>query len=65
MEEDLKILKVEYLRSHLLDKTLTLNLDLDDQTLFYKSLKESWPPMEEDLRCKDDLNACRMWRMSS
>ena len=30
MEEDLKILKVEYLRKHLLDQTQILNLGLDD-----------------------------------
>ena len=34
MEEDLKILKVEYLSNHLLDHTQILNLDLDDQTIF-------------------------------
>ena len=39
MEKDLKILKVEYLHNHLLDQTLILNLGLDDQTIFYKSLK--------------------------
>jgi hypothetical protein len=35
MEEDLKILKVEYLRKHLLDQTQILNLGLDDQTFLY------------------------------
>ena len=33
MEADLKILKVEYLRNHLLVPTKILNLSLDDQTL--------------------------------
>ena len=42
MEENLKIVKVEYLRYHLLDQTLILNLGSDDQTVFYKSLKERW-----------------------
>ena len=38
MEDDLKILKVEYLTNQL-DHTQILNLSLDDQTIFYKSLK--------------------------
>ena len=41
---------MEYLRNHLLDQTKILNLGLDDQTIFYKSLKERYPPMEEDLK---------------
>ena len=40
MEEELKILEVEYLHNHSLDQTQILNLGLDDQTIFYKSLKE-------------------------
>ena len=47
MEEDLKILKVEY-------------LGLDDQTIFYKFLKLRQPPMEDELRCKDKFSMCRM-----
>ena len=39
MEEDLKILKVEYLSNHLLDHTQVLNLYLNDQTISYKSPK--------------------------
>ena len=39
MEDDLKILEVECLSNHLLDLTQTLNLGLDDQTIFQKSLK--------------------------
>ena len=39
MEDNLKILKVEYLRNHLLDYTQILNLSLDDQTKFYKCFK--------------------------
>ena len=35
MEDDLKILKVEYLSNPLLDHTKILNLSLDDQTLFF------------------------------
>ena len=34
MEEDLKVLKVEYLSNHLLNHTQILNLILDDQTIF-------------------------------
>ena len=34
MEEDLKILKVEYLSNRLLDHTQILNLSSDDQTIF-------------------------------
>ena len=37
MEDDLKILKVEYLSTNLLDPTQILNLSLDDQTALYKS----------------------------
>ena len=55
MEDNLKILKVEYLSNHLLDHTQILNLSLVDQTIFYKSLKWRWPPMEDNLNCKDDL----------
>ena len=39
MEDDLKILKVEYLSNLLLDHTETKNLRLDDQTIFVKSSK--------------------------
>ena len=42
-EDDLKIFKVEYLCNHLLDHTQISNLGLDDQTLFYKSLKGRRP----------------------
>ena len=48
MEDDLKILKVEYLRNHLLDHTQILNLSWDDQTILYKSFKWRRPPMEDD-----------------
>jgi hypothetical protein len=39
MEDDLKILKVGYLRNHLLDHTQILNLSSYDQTIFCKYLK--------------------------
>ena len=36
MEDDLKILKVEYLSYRLMDPTQTLNLSLDDQNILDK-----------------------------
>ena len=39
MEDDIKILKVEYLSHCLLDHTQILNLSLDDQTILNKFLK--------------------------
>ena len=50
MEDNLKILQVEYLGNHSLDHAPILSLSFDDQTIFYKSLKWGWPPMEEDLK---------------
>ena len=47
IEDDLKILKVEYLSNHLLDHTQILNLSLYDQTL---SFQWRWPPMEDNLK---------------
>ena len=38
MEDNLKILKLEYLSNHFVDLTQILNLSLYDQTIFYKSL---------------------------
>ena len=50
MEDNLKILKVEYLSNHSLDHTQVLNLSLDDQTIFYKSQKWRRPRMEDNLK---------------
>ena len=50
MEDDLKILKEEYLSNYILEPTQILNLSFDDQTIFYKSLKLRRPPMEDDLK---------------
>ena len=50
MEDNLKILKVEYLSNNLLDHTQIWNLCLYDQTIFYKSLKWRRPQMENDLK---------------
>ena len=48
MEDDLKILKVEV--NQWLDHTQILNLSLEDQTIFYKSLKSRRPSIEDDLK---------------
>ena len=50
MEDDLKVLKMEYLSNHLLDHTNILNLSFDDQTILNKSLKKRLPSMEDDLK---------------
>ena len=50
MEDNLKILKVEYLRHHLLDHTPILNLSLGDYTESKTYLKWRWPPMEDNLK---------------
>ena len=50
MEDDFKILKLEYLSNHLMDHTQILNLSLDDQTILYKSFELRQPPMEDDLK---------------
>ena len=47
MEDNLKILKVEYLSNHLLDHTQILNFSLYDQTLLCKGKP---PPMEDNLK---------------
>ena len=50
MEDDLKILKEDYLSNHLSDPTQILNLSLDDQTNVYKCINWRWPSMKEDLK---------------
>ena len=47
MEDDLKILKGEYLSNHLLDPTQILNLSLDDQRILHNALQWRLPQMEE------------------
>ena len=49
MEDNLKILKVEYLSNRLLDHTQILNLSLYDQPKFWNS-KWRRPPMEDNLK---------------
>ena len=50
MEDDLKILKVEYLSNPLLDHTQILNLDVGDQSKVFKYFKWRRPPMEDNLK---------------
>ena len=50
MEDDLKILKVEYISNRLLDHTQILNLSFDDQNMFSKSSKWWRPQMEDNLK---------------
>ena len=50
IEDDLKILKEEYLSNQLLDHTQILNFSLDNQTIFYKYFKWRQPPQEDDLK---------------
>ena len=50
MEDDLKILKVEYLSNHWLDLTRIWNLRLGDQTKLYKCVKWRQPRIEDDLK---------------
>ena len=53
MEEELKILKAEYLSNQWLDFPKILNLSLGDQTKIIKEcLKGRRPPTEEDIRGK-------------
>jgi hypothetical protein len=65
MEDDLKILRVEYILNYLLDHTQISNLSLDDQTKFYKSWEWRQPPTEDNLRRNDDLKTCHTWGISS
>ena len=50
MEEDLKLLKLEYLSINLLDLTQISNLSLDEQTVLYKSFQWRQPSIEDDLK---------------
>ena len=49
MEDNLKVFKVEYIRTHLLDLPWPLNLSLGDQTKIDFFLKWRRPPMEDNL----------------
>ena len=60
MTDDLKICKVEYISNHFLDQTQIVDLSLNDQTIFYKSLHCILPTMEDDLRYKDDLKVSQI-----
>ena len=67
MEDNLKILKAEFLSNDLLDHTQILNLSLDDQTIYYKSLKWRWSPIEDDLKILkvEFLSSHLKWRQPS
>ena len=52
---------MEYLSNHLLDQTQILKLNLDDQTIFYQSLKCQQPQLEDDPPMEDDLH----WKTTS
>jgi predicted translin family RNA/ssDNA-binding protein len=50
MEDDLKILKIEYLSNHWSDLIQILNLSYVEQTKVYRILKVKTTPMEDDLK---------------
>ena len=50
MEDNLKILKVEFLINRLLDYTQFSNLDVCDQTKFFKYFKWRRPHLEDNLK---------------
>ena len=50
MEDDLKILKLEYLSNHLLDLTNILNWSLYEHSIFSQSFKWRRPPMEDNIK---------------
>ena len=56
IEDDLKILKVEYLSNQLLDHTQIFNLSLDDQTIFLQIFKIKTTPMEYNLKIKSGIS---------
>jgi hypothetical protein len=50
MEDDLKILNVEYLSNHWSDLVQILNLGYGDQTKVYRSFRLRISTMEDDLK---------------
>jgi hypothetical protein len=50
MEDNLKILNVEYLSNHSSDLVQILNLSYGDQTKVYRSFRLKTTPMEDDLK---------------
>ena len=50
MEDDLKILNVEYLSNHWSDLIQVLNISKWDQTKVYRSFRLKTTPMEDDLK---------------
>ena len=60
MEDDLKILNVEYLRNHLLDHSQISNLSLDDKLYFTNYLNEDelkWKTTSKYLKCNNSATA--------
>ena len=55
MEDDLKILKVEYLSNHWLDLPQILNLS----SVYQNKIKKAWN--EEGPLMEDDLNNIKSW----
>ena len=53
MEDDLKIIKVEYLSNQGSDLLQLLNFSSGNQTKNPKGLKWRPPPMEDDLKTRD------------
>ena len=61
-EDDLKILKVEYLSNRLLDHSQILNLSLDEQVIFLKSSKWRHPPTEDEVKLLEwNISATIVW----
>ena len=64
MEDDLKILQVEYLSNHLLDIAQILNLSLDDQTSLYMVQIHTNSLNKEKLQWKMTSNGGRLFNLS-
>ena len=65
MEDDLKILKVEYLSNQLLDHTQILNLEFGDQSKVFRFFKWRQPPMEDDLKIlKAEYLSNHLWDLT-
>jgi hypothetical protein len=61
MEDDLEILKVQYLSNQLLDLPQLINLILGDQTKIENCLKGRQPTMEDDLTNLKYITTTTYW----
>jgi hypothetical protein len=61
MEDDLKILDVEYLSNHWLDIIQIVDLSKGDQTKVYRSLTVKMTPMEDDLKILNVEYLSNLW----